>query len=286
MALINCPECGKEGVSNTSTSCPQCGYNIKKHFDDIDKAEIAKQNEIKKAKNMKSFKKFAVTCTIILMSVLIIFATSAGIINAINDNIGDKVYHLTLKGNFDEALTKAEKIIFDDDLKNARKSDTILYSYVADCKRSCLDSDKALFERWFSEDWTDYNHKIKFYDNYTDYPYCILSIYDTTQKEYKYLCFAYDSEKGHYEACIEVAGLQEEDSSITNHDINDENYLDDLHESVNKSFKNSQREFIKSVIYVYPEIQTQYLHLLVKADNDNWKNVELLDAYNNYFVSN
>ena len=32
MALINCPECGRENVSDTATACPSCGYGIKEHF--------------------------------------------------------------------------------------------------------------------------------------------------------------------------------------------------------------------------------------------------------------
>ncbi|MBR4627179.1 MAG: hypothetical protein IKO47_05700 [Ruminococcus sp.] len=32
MALINCPECGREGVSSTANSCPQCGFNVKKYY--------------------------------------------------------------------------------------------------------------------------------------------------------------------------------------------------------------------------------------------------------------
>ena len=28
MALVKCPECGKENVSSTATACPQCGFNI------------------------------------------------------------------------------------------------------------------------------------------------------------------------------------------------------------------------------------------------------------------
>lgn len=31
MSLINCPECGKENVSDSAESCPNCGYNIKAH---------------------------------------------------------------------------------------------------------------------------------------------------------------------------------------------------------------------------------------------------------------
>ena len=35
MALITCPECGREKVSDTATACPECGYGIKEHFDKI-----------------------------------------------------------------------------------------------------------------------------------------------------------------------------------------------------------------------------------------------------------
>ena len=35
MALIKCPECGRENVSDSAISCPGCGYAIKNHFDTI-----------------------------------------------------------------------------------------------------------------------------------------------------------------------------------------------------------------------------------------------------------
>lgn len=33
MALVNCPECNKENISDTSISCPNCGFNIKQYYD-------------------------------------------------------------------------------------------------------------------------------------------------------------------------------------------------------------------------------------------------------------
>lgn len=54
MALINCPECGKSDVSSNATQCPKCGYNIREHFELIEKqkqkqlAEEKKQAEIYK----------------------------------------------------------------------------------------------------------------------------------------------------------------------------------------------------------------------------------------------
>lgn len=38
MALVNCPECGKQ-VSATALACPECGYAVKEHFDRINKMD-------------------------------------------------------------------------------------------------------------------------------------------------------------------------------------------------------------------------------------------------------
>lgn len=32
MALVKCPECGRENVSDTAKACPECGFNISKHY--------------------------------------------------------------------------------------------------------------------------------------------------------------------------------------------------------------------------------------------------------------
>lgn len=33
MALVKCPECGRENVSDTAKACPGCGYNVKAYYD-------------------------------------------------------------------------------------------------------------------------------------------------------------------------------------------------------------------------------------------------------------
>lgn len=35
MALVKCPECGKDSVSDSAINCPECGYAIQDHFDRI-----------------------------------------------------------------------------------------------------------------------------------------------------------------------------------------------------------------------------------------------------------
>ena len=49
MALIKCPECGKEKVSDTADSCPECGFGIKSYYNDL-KNEEAKRLNIEKKK--------------------------------------------------------------------------------------------------------------------------------------------------------------------------------------------------------------------------------------------
>ena len=39
MALVKCPECGRENVSDSAEMCPDCGYGIKAHFEKIREEE-------------------------------------------------------------------------------------------------------------------------------------------------------------------------------------------------------------------------------------------------------
>lgn len=78
MALINCPECIRENVSDTAEVCPDCGYAIKAHFEKIEAEETKKtiiQNrmncvtmpekpEDKMESNEKSLIVFGVICII------------------------------------------------------------------------------------------------------------------------------------------------------------------------------------------------------------------------------
>ena len=47
MALITCPECGKEGVSDKAKACPYCGYPVEELYSESTKPdeESAKQTE-------------------------------------------------------------------------------------------------------------------------------------------------------------------------------------------------------------------------------------------------
>ncbi len=46
MALVKCPECGRENVSDSAEACPNCGYGIKAHFEKINLAEMEEKKRI------------------------------------------------------------------------------------------------------------------------------------------------------------------------------------------------------------------------------------------------
>lgn len=75
MALINCPECGKENVSDSAESCPNCGYNIKRYYD---KEKLQEQLRLKRValeeqkQNIVKNRWFKPVITIIIVIILIV----------------------------------------------------------------------------------------------------------------------------------------------------------------------------------------------------------------------
>lgn len=57
MALIKCPECGRERVSDSAEACPDCGYGIKAHFEKVRQEEERKRKEEEKRKKEEAQKK-------------------------------------------------------------------------------------------------------------------------------------------------------------------------------------------------------------------------------------
>ena len=50
MALVKCPECGREKVSDSAEACPDCGYGIKVHVERVRREEEVKRKEEEKRK--------------------------------------------------------------------------------------------------------------------------------------------------------------------------------------------------------------------------------------------
>lgn len=54
MALVKCPECGKENVSSTASACPQCGFNIKEYYEDLERKERNEKRQAAIERNIKT----------------------------------------------------------------------------------------------------------------------------------------------------------------------------------------------------------------------------------------
>lgn len=57
MSLVKCPECGKNNVSDTATSCPRCGFNVKVYYEEHpvppkSEFEVDYENKEKKSYNV------------------------------------------------------------------------------------------------------------------------------------------------------------------------------------------------------------------------------------------
>lgn len=57
MAIIQCPECGKE-VSDNASMCPNCGYNVREHFFRIEQTKKEEDLAHKKKCTQKKIKKY------------------------------------------------------------------------------------------------------------------------------------------------------------------------------------------------------------------------------------
>ena len=45
MAIITCPECGKKEVSDTTSACPNCGFNVRNYFYQKQMAKWQKESD-------------------------------------------------------------------------------------------------------------------------------------------------------------------------------------------------------------------------------------------------
>lgn len=67
MALVSCPECGRENVPNDAEACPICGYDIKAYFDKIKSDEKAER-----IKSVPPYKKNKLILPVIILILSII----------------------------------------------------------------------------------------------------------------------------------------------------------------------------------------------------------------------
>ena len=66
MALIKCPECGRENVSDKAISCPDCGFNVRKYIDEKKKESAVMAEEERRAieKEKNNLEQYTAACNI------------------------------------------------------------------------------------------------------------------------------------------------------------------------------------------------------------------------------
>lgn len=79
MALVSCPECGKQ-VSSTALACPECGYSIKEHFNNTNEntieperrpiTETSKDNNMLSKKNKNINKRLIIIISAVLVVII------------------------------------------------------------------------------------------------------------------------------------------------------------------------------------------------------------------------
>ena len=95
MALIKCPECGKE-VSDTAKKCPNCGYVIKKS-----KFENPKVKKI----------------MLIVICALVVIGASFFVIKLVNPNLFSSADGMLASGSYIDAYNKASSEELKQDIK-------------------------------------------------------------------------------------------------------------------------------------------------------------------------
>lgn len=106
IALIKCPECGRDNVSDTAKACPKCGYAIEKHY------KAKKSFECKE--NIHITKKVLIIGFIIgLIWIIYFFATRCEYEGCFNSKLSNEIfcsYHKSQIKNFSLYYNSENKI--------------------------------------------------------------------------------------------------------------------------------------------------------------------------------
>lgn len=59
MALVTCPECGKEHVSDGASACPNCGFDLKSYFQEKERQQLEYQKQLQAQENLRMQQQYA-----------------------------------------------------------------------------------------------------------------------------------------------------------------------------------------------------------------------------------
>ncbi|MCI6652703.1 MAG: zinc ribbon domain-containing protein [Ruminococcus sp.] len=125
MALINCPECGRENVSSTAKACPSCGYNIREHIEKPANKESNTADSIENKNNTSeyktNYKALIITIAVIAMLVLSLwfFSTRCKMSGCFRTRESNESYCTYHRDKLDYLNAKTNSLLNDYSTKNA-----------------------------------------------------------------------------------------------------------------------------------------------------------------------
>lgn len=74
MALIRCPECGKENVSDSANACPQCGFNVSEYCKSIKLSNETQTENVQPIQTQSDANKsLKIIALVVVASIVLIF---------------------------------------------------------------------------------------------------------------------------------------------------------------------------------------------------------------------
>ena len=79
MALVKCPECGREGVSNRAKACPGCGFQISEYYQNNGYSNLGQRNLVKynlNKRNISLNRKWMIPIGLIVLVSIIYYSST------------------------------------------------------------------------------------------------------------------------------------------------------------------------------------------------------------------
>lgn len=144
MALINCPECGKE-ISDTAKSCPNCGYPLESNSPASDETEqpTASRVKVSVSEILRAHKKIVILIICLFIVSLVIFPVTSH--DRYIDTLQEARYEMLMSGAEAEKLVNLTHDVWDDTIRKRDRESTAPYTHLV------ISGEKFIFRSDFND---------------------------------------------------------------------------------------------------------------------------------------
>lgn len=277
MALINCPECGKE-ISDKVKACPHCGYSFSEKENTTNQTtEITDSNNQLEELKISKGKKFKSRIKIIIVAGLIIVLISLSYVIFTNMNPVGSFVNMVRKEKREEANDLYEKKIKDDKDK------------VEDTKEKLIVIVEKIYSQYYNENisYEDATEKLAVYEDY--------EISDSFCDEYSIKIDELKNSRDSYSSAVSAEKSGDYENAIKEYNAvieDDPNYktvatkVSDLKTEYKKQLKDEAAEYINNKKYD-EAISNIELLISVLGEDDELKSLkeEYIKAKNEQYAT-